>query len=209
MTRIAPVVLILVALVGQLSIARAAEPEGLPAGVQSAEVAGHVDGDKIKVRVDGESHELNFIGADAPEPGECYVEESNAAVEKFLPEGTPLWLETDAKSTDNKDRLLRHVWASDKNGKAYLVNAKLIRDGIAAWKTKDAESGNAGYADRYEKAQADAKKRKNGLWGECDRLHSKARTKSEQTRAAGRERARATEEPAPDEAPAEAVASAP
>lgn len=209
MMRIVSVVFTVVALVGQLSVARAADPEGLPEGVQSAEVAGQLDGDKITVEVDGETRELNFVGADAPEPGECYVKESNAAIEKLLPEGTPLWLETDAKATDNKDRLLRHVWASDKHGKAYLVNAKLIRDGIAGWKAKDAEDGNAKYADRYEKAQADAKEKKNGLWDECDRLHSKARTKSEQTRAAGRERARATEEPAPDEAPAEAVAPAP
>jgi len=124
------------------------------------------------VALGGERVELNFIGADAPEPGECYVEEANAAMKKLLPKGTVLYLERDEDDTDDKDRLLRHVWSEGDDGEAYLVNAKLIRDGNAGWKAKDAEGGNARYADRYEKAEKDAKTKKNALWAECDRLHS-------------------------------------
>lgn len=143
-----------------------------------------MDGDKINVSIEGNVQELNFLGADAPEPGECYAAEATAAIKELLPTHAVLYLERDTQDLDNRDRLLRHVWTEGKGGKAYLVNAKLVRDGIAGWKSQDAKDGNAKYAGRYEKAQADAKKSENGLWAECDRLHSKARTRSEQTKAA-------------------------
>lgn len=183
------------------SAARAQDdrPTGLPQPVVQAKVSSYVDGDKIKVDLDGERVELNFIGADAPEPKECYATEANAAIRKLLPKGTVLYLQPDAVQADENGRILRHVWAEGKGGEAYLVNAKLIRDGIAGWKKQDADDGNAKYADRYEKAQADAQESKNGLWAECSRLHSKARTKSAQATSETRADAqRATEAAAPD-----------
>jgi len=182
MKRLAVVIVAVLFLLTMVPVsgARAQEVTGLPDGVKKAKISSYVDGDKIKVTLGGKRLELNFIGADAPEPRECYVAESNAAMKKLLSKGTVLYLETDATPVDSKGRLLRHVWAEGKGGKAFLVNAKLIRDGNAGWKAGDREDGNAKYADRYKKAEKDAKKAKNGLWAECDRLHSKARTKSQQ-----------------------------
>lgn len=199
---VAFVALLLLTATGWLPVpASAQELDGLPVGAVRVKVSSYVDGDKIKVALDGERVELNFIGADAPEPEECYVAESNAAMKDLLPKGTVLYLERDADDTDGRDRLLRHVWAEGKSGEAYLVNAKLIRDGNAGWKAKDAEDGNAKYADRYEKAEADAKERGNGLWSECDRLHSKARTKSEQRASAERATEAAANVPDPTAVP--------
>jgi len=194
------VLLFVLALLPTTPVRAQDEPSGLPAQVSEATVSSYVDGDKIKVKLKGSVQELNFIGADAPEPKECYATEANAAIRTLLPKGTVVYVEIDtAAQTDAKDRILRHVWAEGKGGKAYLVNAKLIRDGIAGWKSADAEAGNDRYADRYEKAQVDAKRSKNGLWAECDRLHSKARTKS----------ARATSEARAKSSSATEVASRP
>lgn len=207
---VAFVALLLLTATGWLPVpASAQELDGLPVDAVRVKVSSYVDGDKIKVALDGDRVELNFIGADAPEPKECHAEESNAAIKTLLPKGTVLYLEQDAENTDGKDRLLRHVWAEGKGGEAYLVNAKLIRDGTAGWKAADAEDGNAKYAERYEKAQADAQARGNGLWAECDRLHSKARTKSEQRASAERADARRATEAAVAAVPTEVPYVAP
>ena len=89
-----------------------------------------------------------------------------------------------------------------------MVNAKLIRDGNAGWKSQDAEDGNDKYADRYEKAQVSAKGSDNGLWAECSRLHSKARTKSQQRADAEASEARAAQEQAAADEAAAAEAAA-
>ena len=71
----------------------AQEVTGLPSRVEQVKVSSYMDGDKIKVALDGERVELSFIGADAPEPKECFVAESNAAMKELLPKGTILYLE--------------------------------------------------------------------------------------------------------------------
>ena len=159
----------------------------LPVDVQQVKVSSYVEGAKIKVALEGQRVEFSFFGADTLEPGECYVEEAKDRMKALLPNGTVLYLERGEDVTEGKDRLVRHVRAEDDGG-AYLVNAKLIRDGNAGWKARDAEDGHAKYADRYERAESDANARGNGLWSECDRLHSQARTRPVQT--AGVERAR-------------------
>jgi len=194
MKRVAAIVIAVLFVLTMIPVgaARAQEVTGLPADVEEVKVSSYGDGDTIKVNLDGERVMLNFIGADAPEPKECYGKESLAAMKKLLPKGTVLYLETDAVGTDAAGQLLRHVWTEGKGGKAYLVNAKLIRDGVAGWSD---DGGNAKYANRYEKAQADAKRSENGLWTECTRLHSKERTKSQQRAdAQAADEARAEEE---------------
>lgn len=149
---------------------QAAELEGLPEDAQEAEVSGHIDGDKIFVKVGDDQLELNFIGADAPEPDECHAEESSTAVKRLLKEGTVVYLEKDTKDRDGKNRLLRHVWTADKSGeKAYLINTKLVRDGLAAFQDKD--DGNDKYNARLKKAQQQAKDKGVGIWENCGGPH--------------------------------------
>src|SRR3954451_23718234 len=96
----------------QITLAQNATPEdqgspvsGLPQTFTVAVVKEEIDGDKIKVDVSGATSELNFIQADADEPGECFYKDSVAYVKKLLPVGTTVYLESDAKLTDKKDRI--------------------------------------------------------------------------------------------------------
>jgi endonuclease YncB( thermonuclease family) len=156
--------------------AAASPPKGVPAGATAAQVWGYIDGDKFKVRIDGQTEELNTIGADAPETdkgdfGECYAKEASDRVKTLLAKKATIWLEQDDVDHDGKDRLLRYVWVvGDDGAKPSMLNEGLIREGFASY----ASSGdNKRYDARFKKAQDAAKKAKTGLWGACDGAHDK------------------------------------
>jgi hypothetical protein len=64
--------------------------------------------------------------------------------------------------------LLRYVWYTDKNGKVFMLNERLIKEGYSSFKSKD---DNTKYDARFKKAEDAAKKGKKGLWGKCDGPH--------------------------------------
>ncbi|MFL5761461.1 MAG: thermonuclease family protein [Thermomicrobiales bacterium] len=150
--------------------ASAADPlPGLPDGTEQARISDYIDGDKIKVKLGGDEFTVNFIGADAPEPGECYANEATRYVKKTLKKNQVVYLEKDSKDKDSKDRLLRYLWTAESSGKkAYLVNQRFIKAGMASFVSKD---DNTRYDPRLKKAQADAKAKKAGLWGACSGPH--------------------------------------
>jgi endonuclease YncB( thermonuclease family) len=86
-----------------------------------------IDGDSIKVVIDGVVHELRYIGIDAPEVGMPYSEESTAA-NQLLVESQVVELEGDITNRDSYGRLLRYVFLLDGR----FVNAELVRLGMAA-----------------------------------------------------------------------------
>lgn len=148
----------------------AAKLTGLPAGVKEAKVAGYNDGDKIEVAFSGKNYEVNLVGEDAPEPGECYAKEASAYIKKLLKKKQVVYLESDATDKDGKGRLLRYVWAADSKGaKAYLVNERLIAKGYASFKSKDK---NTKYDARLAKAQDSANQQLTGLWLHCGGPHT-------------------------------------
>lgn len=128
------------------------------------------------MRVDGETEELNLIGADAPEPGEgdddlgeCYAREASDRIRDLLKEGDTVYLERDEEDRDGKDRLLRYVWVPGADGdKAYLLNTKMVREGYASFKSKDP---NTTYDHRLKEAEDYAKEKKRGLWKACGGAH--------------------------------------
>jgi endonuclease YncB( thermonuclease family) len=85
-----------------------------------------VDGDTIKVSVDGEVHSLRYIGIDTPELGEPMGAECCSANEQLVG-GETVYLEKDVSETDQYGRLLRYVYLA--NG--VFVNAELVRRGYA------------------------------------------------------------------------------
>ena len=154
--------------------AAAATPKGLPSGLQEAKITGYNDGDKFEVSVDGETHEVNLLGADAPELntgdlGECFAKDAKDYVAKLLKKNQIIYLEKDKDDKDGKDRLLRYVWTANSAKKAYMVNEFLISRGYASFKSRD---GNTKYDSRLKKAESAAKKSKVGLWGACDSPHA-------------------------------------
>lgn len=142
----------------------------VPDNWQAAVVSGHVDGDKFKVTFDGKEREINLIGADAPEPGECMFDVSSRFLAGLVPIGFTVYLERDKKDKDGKNRLLRYVWRLDKNdGKPDLINVRVVRYGYAGWISKD---GNTSWGTEIEAAQTKAQETNDGIWFECGSAHA-------------------------------------
>jgi endonuclease YncB( thermonuclease family) len=144
-------------------------PDGVPEATDEATVVGHVDGDKITVEVGGEEEEVVLLGVDAPEPGECFADESAAYVEKLVPADTAVYLERDEDDRDGKDRLLRYVWVPREDAEGYLLNTKLVREGYAGFDPRD---DNDKYDERLDTAEEDAREQERGVWGACGELHA-------------------------------------
>jgi endonuclease YncB( thermonuclease family) len=143
---------------------------GLPEGVQTATVAAIIDGDKFTVTIDGKTHDVNLIGADAPESGECYFDTSTRFLAKTLPIGATVYLEKDKKDKDKKNRWLRYAWIGNpKDGVAELVNVRVVRYGYASWVSKD---GNTKYDAQIHAAQTKAQNPVDGIWDECGAAHA-------------------------------------
>lgn len=154
-------------------------PEGVPDGAEEATVADYNDGDKLVVEIDGIDQEILLAGIDAPEPGECYRAESKARVEELLPLDTVVYLERSGTNLDGKKRPIRYLWIPGGDGaKAFLLNTKLVREGFAGF---DDRKDNPKYFDRLRELQAEAKKKKVGLWGACGGVHEPPRPKATNT----------------------------
>lgn len=120
-------------------------PDGIPAASIPAEVADHIDGDKIRVRIGDATEEILLIGVDAPETdegplGECYAKEASNRLRKMLPKGRSVYLEQerDQDDRDSKDRLLRYMWfIGQEDDKAYLVNEIMLREGFGGYEPRE------------------------------------------------------------------------
>ena len=104
-----------------------------------AQVIRVVDGDTIKVSIDGTEYTVRYIGMDTPEtvkpgtPVQWMGPEASAA-NKALVEGQQVVLEKDVSEVDRYGRLLRNVWLDRPEG-WLLVNAELVRLGFASVST--------------------------------------------------------------------------
>ena len=148
--------------------ASAANPSGLPSDVKAAKISDYNDGDKIEVSRNGSTYEVNLIGEDAPEPSECFAQESADYLQKLLPKGQTIYLESDKTEKDGKDRILRYIWAENSKGKAYLVNELLISKGYAQFKSGN---DNTKHDRQLKAAQDHAQKAKVGIWDVCGGPH--------------------------------------
>lgn len=134
-----------------------------------------VDGDTIKVK----GHAIRYIGVDTPEtkhpqkPVECFGPEATAK-NKELVLGKKVYLEGDTRDRDRNGRPLRYVWL--ENG--LFVNELLINDGYGK---ADVNYGKLKYADKFLRAQDEAKTRKLGMWGACE-IKEKPAKKQKKTR---------------------------
>lgn len=131
-----------------------------------------VDGEKIKVVINGETEEVRFIGVDAPEMSkgdnttECFARDSRDYLNTVLV-GQVIRLESDTEEKDSKDRLWRYVWAY-VDGVEVLLNEQVLALGLAA--TQEEEK-NTKYQDRLLSAEKAAKSANLGLWGTCESAH--------------------------------------
>jgi micrococcal nuclease len=132
-----------------------------------ARVTRVVDGDTVKVDLDGHSETLRLIGVDTPEtvdprrPVGCYGKEASNFTKSLLPAGTALHLERDVEERDRYGRLLVYVYRTSDN---LFVNAELARRGYAQTLTIPP---NVAHEQEFADLAAAARSRGDGLWGAC------------------------------------------
>ncbi len=135
-----------------------------PPGI--ARVERVVDGDTIRVRLDGREETVRYIGVDTPEtkkPGtavECFGKAASAENARLV-EGERLRLAVGAEARDRYGRLLAYV-RRERDG--LFVNEALIARGYARTLTI---RPNDRYAARFGLLQARARASRTGLWGRC------------------------------------------
>ena len=125
-----------------------------------------VDGDTIRITLDGELRRVRLIGVDAPELGrngasdECYAQEATVLLESLLAgDGLELRADSSQGDADRYGRLLRHVFVGDSSAAVGLLAA-----GAAREYTYD--EPYAGY-EAHRAAEAAAIEARAGLWGAC------------------------------------------
>jgi micrococcal nuclease len=127
-----------------------------------AQVVKVVDGDTIRVKIDGETYTVRYIGIDTPEtvhpskPVEWMGPEAKRMNEQLVG-GQTVLLEKDVSETDQYGRLLRYVYVDD-----LMVNRELVRLGFAQISTYPPD---VKHVNTLLIAQEEAREAERGLWG--------------------------------------------
>ena len=111
-----------------------------------------IDGDTV-VLANGDR--VRYIGMDTPERGEPFFDEATE-YNRRLVEGRRVQLVKDQSETDRFGRLLRYVLAGD-----ILVNAELVREGLAEAKRYKPD---VKFADCFDALMQEARDAKRGMW---------------------------------------------
>ncbi len=125
-----------------------------------------VDGDTIKVNLDGKTETLRLIGMDTPEivdprkPVQCFAREASSKAKELL-SGKKVKLESDSTQgeRDKYDRLLRYVYLEDGT----LYDKWMITEGFAHEYTYD--SNPYRYQADFKAAEKQARDQSKGFWG--------------------------------------------
>lgn len=134
---------------------------------QRAEVVSVVDGDTVKVVIEGKRETIRIIGIDTPETVDprksvqCFGKEASDRAKSLL-EGKIVYLEFDQSQGDRDvyKRLLRFVFLEDGSD----VGLMLIREGYAHEYTY--RSNPYFYQALYKAAEQEARENGRGLWNE-------------------------------------------
>lgn len=130
-----------------------------------------MDGDTIKVDIDGQIETIRILGINTPEivdprkPLECFAKEASDQAKALLNNERVL-LEADSSQGDRDkyQRLLRYVFLKDGTD----FGREMIRSGFAY---EYLYSSPYEFHQQYVAAQSDAQKNKRGLWadGACSK----------------------------------------
>jgi micrococcal nuclease len=143
------------------------EPSFRPIGpTEFATVSEVIDGDTIRVVINGIEYPLRYIGMDTPEPdatdpGVKRMADLATAANSSMVAGQDVFLEKEESETDQFDRLLRDVWLVDDAGDWIMVNLSLVRLGYGQISTFPPD---VRYVDEFTAAQAEAQAEGVGIW---------------------------------------------
>ncbi len=121
-----------------------------------------VDGDTIKVHVDGKTETVRFLLVDTPEsvhpskPVQPFSKEASKHIHDLL-NGANVELELGIGERDKYGRLLAYVYADGKS-----VQESLLKKGLA--RVAYVFEPNTKYVDQYESIQKQAQKDGVGIW---------------------------------------------
>lgn len=118
----------------------AQKPNPQQSDYQIATVIKVVDGDTLRVDIEGKTQKVRLIGINTPES--VHADESkntpegaeaSAYTSSLVKKGQTVYLEKDVSEADQYDRLLRYVWLEkpDNHPEEHMLNAILVRDGYA------------------------------------------------------------------------------
>lgn len=135
-----------------------------------------IDGDTIKINIQGKPESVRLIGIDTPESkanakamrdsnrsGQDVAamisqgKEAAAYTRSRVKKGDTVRLETDMQQRDKYRRLLAYVWLSDGT----MLNEAIVRAGYAQSATFPP---NVRYQDLFLEAARDARRNGRGLW---------------------------------------------
>jgi micrococcal nuclease len=135
-----------------------------PAGSAWARVARVIDGDTIEVQLGGRREDVRYIGIDTPEtvkpgtPVQCFGPRAHRFNARLVA-GQRVRLVFGLERRDVYDRLLAYVYLRRR-----LVNAELVRRGLARTL---AIPPNTRFAGRFQRLERAAARRGKGLWSAC------------------------------------------
>lgn len=126
-----------------------------------ANVVSIVDGDTIRIRVDGRVESVRYIGIDAPDarhPARCAEPGAReaTAVNRRLVKNRTVMLERDVQERDRYGRLLAYVYVD-----GVMINAELVRLGHARVMTVPP---NVRHATAFLALERQARAAGRGLW---------------------------------------------
>lgn len=148
------------------------EPRGQLQGM--FEVARVVDGDTVRVVINGQEEAIRLIGVDTPETvhptrGEEPYGREASDFTKGLLEGRSVYLEFDVEERDRFGRLLAYLYIDDANGAWQLTGARLTQVNYAlaiqGYASQATFPPNVRYVDLYESAVREARNAGRGLHG--------------------------------------------
>lgn len=142
-----------------------------------AKVTKVIDGDTIKVDIDGKIYKVRFIGINCPEIGENEEFFGKEAYEfsKEKLDDREIFLQKDVSETDKYGRLLRYVWLEkpkDLNNPSkdeirdFSINGILVREGYAKANYYPPDTSYTKFLKEIEKQ---AKKENLSMWNEKKR----------------------------------------
>lgn len=126
-----------------------------------------IDGDTFVAVIDGDRERVRLIGMDTPETKhprkgvEPFGPEASAFT-KDLIEGREVFLEFDVQERDRYGRLLAYVWLSEGEPEEAMLNAILVRVGLAVVSTYPP---NVRHERLFHAMQQEARNHGVGLWG--------------------------------------------
>lgn len=138
-----------------------------PGERESATILYVIDGDTIKVNLNGEEISVRLLGIDTPEihnpkvKKECYGEEAKLALEELLKNHTEVNLVKDSIQSDKDiyERLLRYIYLPNRTD----VNAYMVEKGFAKVYTKVKSDRER----EFMLLQQEAQNSNLGLWSAC------------------------------------------